>query len=433
MLKCAYCDMPCQQTREHIIPRWYDDTPGEAETFNACAPLTHLRGDIIVRDVCGTCNSGALSGLDSYGKELYQRYFSHPIYARETVSFDYDGDRLLRWLLKLSFNSARAQNADVRVLREYREVMLGKSPLPDHIRCWVHLVAATYCDPVAKVARQARREEQGEPNVLEPQWFRIGQFRLTSFPALFFVQRVVLINSFAFNLLIAPADYHWPCEDFEQWGRVFTDGYPDAKPITPGNGKTTITPGHDHTATSMYGALANYPTRFVEEQNSFVTQALQSRKDGGPMLILHVPLELIEEGDTAQITLALQDMVSTREKAMAFRQRVGVLVDGYDDDPRAIWQFPKARQFFRRLFVECPFVMLVAHPDGGLLKLLAACWVYEEVLTEEIEKQKITEFLTYAFRGLNALNHTLALSEEQNREICMLAAKVLFGEEPPVA
>ena len=42
------------------------------------------------------------------------------------------------------------------------------------------------------------------------------------------------------------------------------------------------------------------------------------------------------------------------------------------------------------------------------------------------------EFLNRAFHGLNALSHTLALIEEQNREICLSAAKVIFGELLPV-
>jgi hypothetical protein len=50
--ECVYCGRVCQQTREHVIPDWYNDTPGEAETFSARAPLTHLKGDLIVRDVC---------------------------------------------------------------------------------------------------------------------------------------------------------------------------------------------------------------------------------------------------------------------------------------------------------------------------------------------------------------------------------------------
>ncbi len=114
-----------------------------------------------------------LSSLDSYGKELYERYFAAPVYAGETVSFEYDGEQLLRWLLKLSYNSARAQNADVLVLREYRKVMLGESPPTDRIRCWLHLVSAT-CFDASVSARPARRDEHGQSNVDEPLWFGGG-------------------------------------------------------------------------------------------------------------------------------------------------------------------------------------------------------------------------------------------------------------------
>ncbi len=429
MLNCAYCDMPCQQTREHVVPRWYNDTPGEAETFSARAPLTHVKGDLIVRDVCTVCNSGVLSSLDGYGKELYERYFATPVYAGETVTFDFDGDRLLRWLLKLSYNSARAQNADMRVVREYRKVMLGESPLPDRIRCWLHLVSATSIDPEAKLIRPARRDEQGQPYVKEPHSFRIGQFRITDHPALSLVQRTVAINSLAFTLLIARADSVWPCPEFDQWIKAFTSGYPAAQPILPGIGRLTTTAGWDHAAASMYPLLHHYPTRFVADKNPYIVRGLKNQLQ---LVMLAVPHDLIEEGDTTPITWALRDMVSTREKASAFRQRIGLMVEGYDADPRELWEVPKAKEFFRRLFVECPFVMLLAHPEGALLKLLAACWVYEERLTDDVQQQRMSEFLHFAFRGLNDLNHTVMLSEEQNREICLSAAKVLFGEVPPI-
>ena len=427
MLNCAYCDMPCQQTREHVVPRWYNDTPGEAETFSARAPLTHVKGDLIVRDVCTVCNSGVLSSLDGYGKELYERYFATPVYAGEAVTFDYDGDRLLRWLLKLSYNSARAQNADVRVLAEYRKVMLGESPLPDRIRCWLHLVSATCLDDSSKVARPARRDEQGQPNVEEPLWFRICQFRLRDYPALALVQRMVVINSFSFALLIARADAEWPCPEFDQWIKVFNNIYPEAMPILPGMGTLTATTGGDHAVASIAFSLSTYPSRFFEEPNPYVEGVLKGKLG---VFLLHVPHELIEKGITAPIAEILCDMVSSREKALAFRQRVGLMVDGFDHDPRGIWQFPKAREFFRRLFLECPFVMLLSHPDGSLLKLFAACWIYEEGVTEEAEQQRMSEFLHRAFHGLNGLNHTIMLSEEQNREICLSAAKVLFDETP---
>ncbi|VTR93365.1 Uncharacterized protein OS=Escherichia fergusonii B253 GN=ERIG_01105 PE=4 SV=1 [Gemmata massiliana] len=431
MLNCAYCDKACQPTREHVIPDWYNDTPGEAETFSARAPLTHLQGDLLVKDVCGHCNNVVLSKLDAYGKQLYERYFANPVYAGETVTFDYDGDRLLRWLLKLSYNSARAQNADALVLQEYRKVMLGEAPMSDRVRCWLHLVTPTYFDPATEDMHQAKRDEQGHPNVDEPLWFRIGQSRLTTHPALMLVQRAVVINSFSFTLLIARADVEWPCADFDEWCNVFTSTYPDAQPVKPEMGTLTVTTGEDHTVLSILPTYTQYPTRFSDEKDPFVEQSLKAKKDAAPVAILSIPRELIEAGDVFSVAAVLHDMVSSREKAAAFRHRVAVMVNGYDHDPREIWQFPEAKQFLRSLFEECPFVMLLAHPEGSLLKLLAACWIYEEGQTDDAEQERTNEFLDRCFDGLNALNHTLMLSEEQNREICREAAKVLFGEAPP--
>jgi hypothetical protein len=185
----------------------------------------------------------------------------------------------------------------------------------------------------------------------------------------------------------------------------------------------------DHSAASLCPLLQHYPTRFVEDKSSTIVKGL---KNDLRLVALSIPLELIEEGDTEPIASALRDMVSTREKATAFRQRIGVMVDGYDSDPRELWQVPQARAFFRQLFAECPFVMLLAHPEGGLLKLLAACWIYEEEMTNQMQRQRMHDFLNRAFVGLNVLNHTVMLSEEQNQEICMVAAKVLLGDFPQV-
>jgi hypothetical protein len=249
----------CSPTREHVIPRWYNDTPGDAELFSARAPLTHLRGDLLVKDVCEDCNSGVLSNLDDYGKGLYCRYFAKPVYACETVEFDYDGELLIRWLLKLSFNSARAQNADIRVLHELRKVILGQSPPTDHVRCWLYLVPPTLLDPI-EGPRPARREEANDPDIDEPLWFRIAQFRLPSYPALGLTQRIVFVNAFAFTLLVAPADSEWPSEEFNQWVRVFTDSYPTAKPIMSGAEVVSMTTSKNHAAVTYNWLFQHYPS-----------------------------------------------------------------------------------------------------------------------------------------------------------------------------
>lgn len=430
MLNCAFCDEPCQPTREHVVPEWYNDTPGDTETFSTRAPLTQTKGDLVVKDVCGKCNNGALSSLDGYGKQLYESHFAALLYAGEGATFDFDGTRLIRWLLKLSYNSARAQNADTRVLREYRKVALGEEPIPDRIRCWIHLLSVSYLDEATVSTRPATRDEAAKDEIFEPLWFRIGQFRLPTFPAIFLVQRTVIINSFAFTLLIAPKDMAWPDPVFDEWIDVFQRSHPDAKPVLTGLQSLALKTGKEHAFGSMYFSLANWQSRFGDDPDPFVVQALTAKKGEAPHVMLHVPRDLIEAGDTAPIAFALKDMVSTQEKMASFRQRVAILVDGFDDDPRELWQFPQVREYFRRLFDECPFIMLVSHPDGGLLKVFAACWIYEDDLTGDVERLRMAEFLNKAFIGLNDLSHILALSEEQNRELCMSAAMVLFGELP---
>jgi hypothetical protein len=429
MLKCAYCDSTKPATREHVIPRWYSETPGERDTFNARAPVTQFKGDLMVKDVCQACNGGPLSDLDTYGHELYVRYFAVPVYADETVDFDYDGDRLIRWLLKMSFNSARVHNADARVLSQYRHIILGLCPLPDRVCCWLHLVPPTYTDPTMG-PRPARREQRGDPEIDEPLWFRIAQMRLPSHPALGLVQRMVLINSFAFTLVVSPLDTAWPCEEFDQWVQAFSNLNPAAVPILHGGGRATAIHGEEHALATLGWLCQQYPSRFSDDPNPFLVKAIKGEMGG---FLLYVPRELIAEGDVSPIAEILRDMVGTREQVVAYRQRVNVMVAGFDDDPRPLWQVPEAREFFRRLFLECPFVMLLAHPDGALLKLLMACSIFEHDSTEEAEKQRAVAFVNRAFQGLNDLTHDLALSEDMNRELCDAAMKTLFNMPLPSA
>ena len=82
----------------------------------------------------------------------------------------------------------------------------------------------------------------------------------------------------------------------------------------------------------------------------------------------------------------------------------------------------------RMLFIECPFVMWLSHPQGSLLKLLMACWVYEEGLTKTKEQENSRMFLEFAFQGLNALTHRLWISDEVNREVSKVALRALYPE-----
>jgi hypothetical protein len=257
-----------------------------------------------------------------------------------------------------AYNSARAQSADVRILHQYRKVILGQAQLTDRVRCWIHLVPPTnLLAPSGPCS--ARRDERDEPYLEEAQWFRIGQFRLPSQAGLGLglVQRIVLINSFAFTLLIAPEGAEWPCDEFEQWTKAFADAYPAAKPILPAMSRAIASTGSDHAAHTFVWLLQNYPSRYGDDPNPLLVAAIKGDIGG---FLVYVPHELVQEGDIEPIAKILHDMVGTREQVIAYNQRVSLMVAGFDDDPRALWQIPEARDFLRRLFVECPFIMLLS-------------------------------------------------------------------------
>ncbi|MES2789828.1 MAG: hypothetical protein V4719_09410 [Planctomycetota bacterium] len=427
MSNCQYCDKTLPLTLEHIVPKWYSRTPGKTSTFNADAPLTHLAGDLEIRDVCDNCNSNLLRRLDDYGKLLYTKYFEQSVFSGEKVTFEYDGDLLTRWLLKMSYNSARARNADVRVLREFRKSMLGQAPLDPRVQIWISLVPPTdFSNP--RNPQPAIRQHDPAADIMHPQWFRISQHRLATYRADHLVQRFVMINSFKFTILVTPNDRPWPAPEAVAWGEAFLRENPDAKPLTIGASTVEVDAGPEHAMASYYPLTWHYPTRFSEIPDPMMAKAVKGEVG---VVILQITPEMIDSSDTLQPVTLLNDMIVTRENAFAFRQRVALIVTGYDDDKRELWQIPEVQNYFRELLLQCPFVLMLAHPQGNMLKVLASCWIYEDGLVEEQQNARMSDFWEITFQGLNELSYRLAVSDEVNREVCVAAIETLTGEPYP--
>ena len=72
-----------------------------------------------VRDTCEDCNGGVLSQLDNYASTLDREYFLHIVGSAQNIEFKYDFNRLLRWLLKLSYNDERTGPPPFETMRSY--------------------------------------------------------------------------------------------------------------------------------------------------------------------------------------------------------------------------------------------------------------------------------------------------------------------------
>lgn len=85
----------------------------------------------VVKDVCSKCNNERLGALDSYGAQLTDKYFLRFLDPPIDARFECNTELLLRWLLKLLFNDARASaGAATEVYKNLRPFILGDSSNP---------------------------------------------------------------------------------------------------------------------------------------------------------------------------------------------------------------------------------------------------------------------------------------------------------------
>lgn len=128
MSVCAYCNNECSPSREHIIPDFlyrYQKGGGGHTGWNESAQKI-VGGEAKIKDVCEPCNNGPLSGLDDYGKRFLTSagvFVDNFLLKNKTVQYEYCS--LLRWLMKISFNSARASKNKANILEGYKGFILN--------------------------------------------------------------------------------------------------------------------------------------------------------------------------------------------------------------------------------------------------------------------------------------------------------------------
>lgn len=134
---CAYCG-GSDLTREHLIPKGYFDRTGRASEFVANVKVgtseKFISVEPAIADVCGGCNNGVLSHLDSYFLTLFDRSLSTVVVSGKEISFECDFDKLLRWLLKMGYNMGRARQwVGIQYLQACRDYIRFGTPHPDNI------------------------------------------------------------------------------------------------------------------------------------------------------------------------------------------------------------------------------------------------------------------------------------------------------------
>lgn len=193
---CAFCNEQNKLTREHIFPN------GVIRRFeNEMLSLNDktekiFKSDLVVKDVCEVCNNGILSSLDSKFVKLFEDYMLNPIKPGNSVLFEFDYNNLLRELLKISYNSARA-SADgleaVEALKKYIPYITGKKNDASDVALRLQIVTSS------KQINPITNQVVGE---MEAKILRSCKIKHNANENSNFIIRLLAFNSFWFYIIV---------------------------------------------------------------------------------------------------------------------------------------------------------------------------------------------------------------------------------------
>lgn len=149
-------------TREELFSQFLQREDPSYRTFVDYERSSVRRGrGPTVRDVCGPCNNSRLGALDQYGAALYRSFFKHPVRIRTEISFAYDFNKLLRWLLKLAYNDERTRHEpyEIRPFASYILSDQAAAPLPTSLLAGIVVPSPT----------TAAQQQRGFPEFLYPE------------------------------------------------------------------------------------------------------------------------------------------------------------------------------------------------------------------------------------------------------------------------
>jgi len=208
--QCAYCNDTGSLTKEHIWPRSIiKKYEPKLKTYNKRINK-FIDGDPMIKDVCANCNGRILSQLDAYLSALYDRHLYKCLSPGDSTIIEYDYAMLLRSLLKISYNCARAA-ANKKNIKAHKKlaryILNGKHVSSVQLR----LVVVTSANAVVdgKIIKDAFPVTQ----------LRCADISYNGRLSRRFLIRLIAINSFWFYIKISHNR-----ETKRKWGE-FLDGF----------------------------------------------------------------------------------------------------------------------------------------------------------------------------------------------------------------
>lgn len=418
MKNCAYCGKEGKMTREHVIPDGFIRSMNlerQIIWLNK-APTRVIEAEIKIKDVCNKCNNETLSELDDYALRLIKSYNSKIEISTSKSSFKYNYEKLTRWLMKVCYNSARANDtkSDVAIYKDYINYIVGKEPSDEKLRFYMGFLDLNYPN-----AESHNWYHLHKDNEYEIDGFRICLFRIKNTNMYNCAARAIIINSFAF-LVLAFSDKTTDLEIQNTENQIF-DTCNQFALMAPGR-KLYLKKDKNFWWNSLVTS-AGLHDKFLEKRNISVKSLSEKYK----LYIVTITKEEIQSIDFSQLD-ALRSMVTeTRDSVMNYYQKVEIFVDGYDEEQRELFQVEEIQHYMSLLlkrFAEIIWFINLEVPMGCFSLILSSFInlnkisdVNDNSTTIIVNQERLLEFIAICFGGVNKLLNEYAIDYEYNSVI----------------
>lgn len=258
MKKCAYCNNEEKLTKEHIFPHSFIRKSQKFDSAFLKAQTKVVNCEPQRKDVCSKCNNEHLSKLDNYSNKLYNEYFYKIVSQGDTIIFKYDYDLLLRWLLKISYNAARATDLNhSKIYLDYIPYILYGTPKPTHIYIFLQLIISKKLTKEEKIKLSTEFQDFNE---ITPKIFRVGDIMFHPFYISDFnIRRMASFYSYYFYLLAQPLA-KMSRQSSRKFVRWFEKNVSNAKFIDPKNYSIQISSSHVNAVSIMEHQILSFNT-----------------------------------------------------------------------------------------------------------------------------------------------------------------------------
>lgn len=301
------------------------------------------------------------------------------------------------------------------MLKDYAKYLISEELLPNDIIIFCATVAPS--DTTALDEPVLAKEAADE--LYEPSWFRLGVFRVKDFDSIDYCFRSISINSYSFFIAIPKLQSEYIKQKRDLLSKMAGSDFLGVRLTDCGSIK--LYPPVMDAISSFQGQIINNPITYEVDRNAISTYLTKEQPN---RMLYVISREDVKVGRTEDLEDFFMYLTFSREVALLCMQKVEFTVDGYNDDPRELYEIPEVVRYLGKLNKIFPYWLFYQLPEGKWLDLLLACLSGGAI--ERAEKNRnfvamdtrlILRHIERWFISLNELSHKLSISERFNRKI----------------